>query len=89
MTIREALDALSTKELLDAHPDEWGFSDHCPLPSSLGYTHRKYKGPLSGGRRRRGTTRVDDMVMRAVLPPSLHRPEQLIASNRLQAFVDS
>ena len=37
MGIRTALDALFTKELLDAHPDEWGIADHCPRPSSLGY----------------------------------------------------
>ena len=36
--IRAILDALFTKELLDAHPKEWGVANYCDNPSSLGYS---------------------------------------------------
>ena len=36
--IRDVLDALFTKELLDAHPKEWGVANYCDNPSSLGYS---------------------------------------------------
>ena len=35
--IPQVLDGLFTRELLNAHPDEWGIANHCGNPSSLGY----------------------------------------------------
>lgn len=35
--IREILDDLFGRELLDAHPDEWGIGDYCDEPSAVGY----------------------------------------------------
>ncbi len=35
--IREILDGLFGRELLDAHRDEWGIADHCGHPSAVGY----------------------------------------------------
>ncbi len=35
--IREILDGLFSRELLDAHPDEWGISAHCGHPAAVGY----------------------------------------------------
>ena len=35
--IREILDDLFGRELLDAHRDEWGIADHCGHPSAVGY----------------------------------------------------
>ena len=35
--ILEALNDLFTSELLAAHPEEWGVTDHCNAPSSVGY----------------------------------------------------
>ena len=36
--IREILDGLFGRELLDAHRDEWGIADHCDHPSTAGYS---------------------------------------------------
>ncbi|MDE3000710.1 MAG: Nif3-like dinuclear metal center hexameric protein [Gemmatimonadota bacterium] len=35
--IREILDDLFGRELLDAHPDEWGICAYCDHPSAMGY----------------------------------------------------
>ena len=35
--IREMMDVLFTRELLDAHPDEWGIAGYCDHPVSVGY----------------------------------------------------
>ena len=34
---REVLDRLFTKDLLDTHTDEWGITDYCKTPTSVGY----------------------------------------------------
>lgn len=36
--IRAILDGLFTRELLDAHPDEWGTADFCDHPAAAGYS---------------------------------------------------
>ena len=35
--IREVLDNLFGRDLLDAHPDEWGIADYCGHPTAAGY----------------------------------------------------
>ena len=35
--IREMMDVLFTRELLVAHPDEWGIAEYCDHPVSIGY----------------------------------------------------
>ncbi len=35
---REVMDGLFTRELLDAHPDEWGIADYCGHPTAVGYS---------------------------------------------------
>ncbi len=37
LMIREILDGMFGRELLDDHPDEWGIADHCGHPSAVGY----------------------------------------------------
>ncbi len=36
--IREIMDGLFTRELLDAHPDEWGIAGYCDHPTAAGYS---------------------------------------------------